>query len=55
MRTTTPLIALLLASMKWPVMDFYVDIFLFPPVTEFAVGETLGPSAYVWGSLAARK
>ncbi|HPA17817.1 MAG TPA: glycoside hydrolase family 9 protein [Verrucomicrobiae bacterium] len=43
------------APMKWPVMDFYVDIFLFPAVTEFTVMETLGPNAYVWGSLAARK
>jgi endoglucanase len=43
------------APLKWPVMDFYVDIFLFPAVTEFTVMETLGPNIYVWGSLAARK
>ena len=43
------------APLKWPVMDFYVDIFLFPAVTEFTVMETLGPNAYVWGSLAARR
>lgn len=43
------------APLKWPVMDFYVDIFLFPAATEFTVMETLGPNLYVWGSLAARK
>ena len=41
--------------LKWPVMDFYVDMFLFPAVTEFTVMETLGPNIYVWGHLAARK
>ena len=39
----------------WPVLESYVDIFLFPAVTEFTVMETLGPNAYAWGYLAARK
>jgi endoglucanase len=43
------------APLKWPTMEFYVDIFLFPAVTEFTVMETLGPNAYAWGYLAARK
>jgi hypothetical protein len=33
----------------------YCDIFLWPPVCEYTIHQTLGSTAYVWGSLAARR
>jgi endoglucanase len=42
------------AHPEWPTMEAYFDVFLFPAVTEFTVMQTMGPTTYVWGYLAAR-
>ncbi|HBB31970.1 MAG TPA: hypothetical protein DDZ80_04580 [Cyanobacteria bacterium UBA8803] len=39
---------------KWPTAEAYFDIFLSPAITEFTVWQTMGPTAYAWGYLAAR-
>lgn len=38
----------------WPTTEFYLDIYSFEPVTEFATFTTIAQNAYVWGYLAAR-
>jgi endoglucanase len=43
------------AAKEWPEMEAYFDIYLFPIVTEFTVMQNLGPNAYAWACLAARK
>jgi len=40
---------------KWPVVEGYFDIYLWAPVCEYTVHQTLGPTSYVWGYLAARR
>lgn len=40
---------------RWPVLETYFDIFRYPAATEFTIMQTIGPSAYTWGYLAARK
>lgn len=40
---------------KWPISESYFDIYGFPAVTEFTVMETMAPTAYAWGYLAARQ
>jgi endoglucanase len=40
---------------KWPTTEAYFDIYLFPPVTEYTIMQTMGPTAYAWGYLAARR
>ncbi len=42
-------------AVEWPVIEAYFDICWFPNICEFTVMQTLGPNAYVWGYLAARK
>jgi len=39
----------------WPSTEAYHDIFGWPAVNEYTIHQTLGPSSYVWGYLAARK
>lgn len=38
----------------WPTTESYFDVFLYPAVTEFTVMQTMAPTAYTWGYLAAR-
>jgi len=40
---------------QWPVMETYWDVFWYPLMCEFTVHQIIGPNAYVWGYLAARK
>lgn len=40
---------------EWPTTEAYFDIYLYPEINEFTVNGTMGPNAYVWGYLAARK
>ena len=37
-----------------PTAESYLDIFLYPAVTEFTIDATIAPTAYTWGYLAAR-
>jgi endoglucanase len=39
---------------QWPTMEAYFDIYNFPLQTELTVMETMAPTAYAWGYLAAR-
>jgi endoglucanase len=41
------------APTDWPAVETYADIYLFPMATEFTVTQCLGPTAYLWGYLAA--
>ena len=38
----------------WPTAEAYFDIYRFPAVTEFTIHQTMAPTAYAWGYLAAR-
>lgn len=38
---------------EWPTAEAYFDFFYYVPVTEFTVHQTMGPTAYAWGYLAA--
>jgi endoglucanase len=40
---------------SWPSVETHFDIFLMPITTEFTIMETMGPTTYVWGYLAARQ
>lgn len=42
------------APEDWPTAEGYFDVYLFPAVTEFTVMQTMVPTAYTWGYLAAR-
>jgi endoglucanase len=39
---------------QWPTMEAYFDIYNFPLQTEFTVMQTMVPTTYAWGYLAAR-
>ncbi|NEP61037.1 MAG: hypothetical protein F6K31_29325 [Symploca sp. SIO2G7] len=39
---------------EWPTAEAYFDSYYYIPVTEFTVHQTIGPTAYAWGYLAAR-
>lgn len=41
--------------MEWPTTEAYFDVFFMPALDEFTMDQTMGPNAYVWGYLAARK
>ena len=43
------------SPLDWPTTEAYFDVFLMPGLTEFTMDQTMGPNAYVWGYLAARK
>lgn len=40
---------------EWPTTEAYFDVFFMPAVNEFTMDQTMGPSAFVWGYLAARR
>ena len=40
---------------RWPAIEAYWDVYLYPMVCEYTVMQNIGPNAYVWGYLAARK
>ena len=39
----------------WPTHEAYWDVRFWPSYCEFCIDQTMGPNAYVWGYLAARK
>ncbi len=39
----------------WPTTEAYFDVRFWPALNEFTVDQTMGPNAYVWGYLTARK
>jgi endoglucanase len=39
----------------WPTTESYFDLLLVPATAEFTVMQTIAPSAYTWGYLAARQ
>ncbi len=41
-------------SRTWPMYESYVDGARWPAVNEYTVHQTLGPTSYTWGYLAAR-
>lgn len=43
------------AHAEWPTAEAYFDVYDFAPLNEFTVQSTIGPNAYIWGYLAARK
>ncbi len=42
------------SSRTWPSTEFYVDLGNWPPTNEYTVHQSIGPTAYYWGYLAAR-
>ncbi|MEO0395899.1 MAG: glycoside hydrolase family 9 protein [Cyanobacteria bacterium P01_A01_bin.137] len=38
---------------QWPTSEAYFDEYYYVPVTEFTVHQSIGPTAYTWGYLAA--
>ena len=38
---------------EWPTAEAYFDSYYLVPVTEFTVNQSIGPTAYTWGYLAA--
>ncbi|MBE9029751.1 glycoside hydrolase family 9 protein [filamentous cyanobacterium LEGE 11480] len=40
---------------KWPTTEAYFDVFTSVAMSEFTVMQTIGPTAYTWGYLAARQ
>ena len=43
------------SPLDWPTTEAYFDVFFMPALDEFTMDQTMGPNAYVWGYLAARK
>jgi endoglucanase len=43
------------AGARLPATEAYFDIYAWAPMNEYTVMQNLGPTAYVWGYLAARK
>ena len=43
------------SSRTWPAAEFYVDLSNWPPMTEYTVHQTFGPTSFYWGFLGARK
>jgi len=42
-------------GVKWPSAEAYFDLYGWDLQSEYVVDRNLGPSAYIWGYLAARK
>ncbi|MEO0394630.1 MAG: PA14 domain-containing protein [Cyanobacteria bacterium P01_A01_bin.137] len=38
---------------EWPTAEAYFDSYYYVPVTEFTISQSIGPTAYTWGYLAA--
>ena len=43
------------ASPQWPATESYFDVFSYVPMNEFTVHQTMLPTSFVWGYLAARR
>lgn len=43
------------ASRSWPSTESYVDFMLWPMMNELTIKQSLGPTSYTWGYLAARE
>ena len=41
-------------SRTWPAQEGYVDAYMWPSMNEYTVMQSIGPTAYTWGYLAAR-
>jgi endoglucanase len=39
----------------WPATESYYDVFMYPPMNEFTVHQTMQSTSFVWGYLAGRK
>jgi endoglucanase len=42
-------------SRTWPTHESYWDIFVVPSTNEFTIHQTIIPTAFYWGFLAARE
>lgn len=42
-------------SRRWPGHEAYVGLFRWPAVNEYTIHQTIGPTSYYWGFLAARR
>jgi endoglucanase len=40
---------------SWPAAESFYDVFMYVPMNEFTVHQTMLPTSFVWGYLAARK
>lgn len=40
---------------SWPTMEAFFDVYCYPAVLEFTIHQTIAPTFYVWGYLAARR
>jgi endoglucanase len=43
------------SALQWPATESYFDVFSYVPMNEFTVHQTMLPTSFVWGYLAARK
>jgi endoglucanase len=43
------------SAYEWPTPESYWDVRFWPSYCEFCVDQTMGPNAFVWGYLAARR
>jgi endoglucanase len=43
------------AALQWPATESYFDVFTYVPMNEFTVHQTMLPTSFVWGYLAARR
>ena len=41
-------------SYSWPAAEAYVDLPIWPAMTEYTITQSIGPTSYYWGYLAAR-
>ncbi len=41
-------------SRSWPLYESYIDVGFWPAQNEYTVHQTMGPTSYTWGYLAAR-
>ena len=39
----------------WPATESFYDVFMYVPMNEFTVHQTMLPTSFVWGYLAGRK
>jgi endoglucanase len=42
------------ASRAWPAAEWHIDLFRWPAMSEYTIHQTMRPTAYYWGFLAAR-
>ncbi len=40
-------------AQDWPIAESYFDVFMYPVISEYTVMQTMSPTAYDWGYLAA--